>query len=648
MSLFGAYVKLKRKSFWVIRYVEISQEGNFTYRDKKDDKQIKAEYKLKNCKIKELFTNNGQAIQILHGDETIKIITQTDQDHKRFLQSLSQIQYQSESKSDILFQDSFLKQQQSPSIFIQQSKPPTFQPDLDFTRQDFGEDVKILAKQFINKFESNKSILIDISDGVLIYKQEQLETITENKQSTINQLTLKCQNLSILYLVAMSILLFFLISFIIYFFLTFIENQAYIHSIILTINVILLPFVFRDKQQKKNKINSFITKGICYMNFDYNALVYLITRNDIRKEWNPNLLSFKANHPFLTLNYVNSVIEKFQQAVFVDENSFYIVEYYQQQILRIFVIKYLFEEENIEIKCIASNSQIHILPCLKQFVKQQKLNPKSFLFEYQTSKTQIDQVSVFQSEINNKSPQQKQYEEPTSEIITSQVLPIQQIQTIPIQINPPLQSYPPEFQKYFDITQQAKQLLESIYPLNPQWQIQSEKQGFVIHTRYDENSGQTMSRGEGIVPYSIEQIYDIIEKVEKRGDYDSLFDSGYMHKKLDQDTGILYQRFKTIKIVVKSRDFVLVSRVFREESKWIIVAKSIEYPEIPPIKESVRGELKIAGWVLQKTPSGTKACFITMVDPKGSIPAAIVASSAKEQGLCVEKVKNLLDKRNKK
>lgn len=34
-----------------------------------------------------------------------------------------------------------------------------------------------------------------------------------------------------------------------------------------------------------------------------------------------------------------------------------------------------------------------------------------------------------------------------------------------------------------------------------------------------------MSRGEGILPYSIEEIFEIIEKVEKRGDYDSLFDS---------------------------------------------------------------------------------------------------------------------------
>jgi hypothetical protein len=34
-----------------------------------------------------------------------------------------------------------------------------------------------------------------------------------------------------------------------------------------------------------------------------------------------------------------------------------------------------------------------------------------------------------------------------------------------------------------------------------------------------------MSRGEGFIPYPIEDVFAIIEKVEKRGDYDSLFDS---------------------------------------------------------------------------------------------------------------------------
>lgn len=62
----------------------------------------------------------------------------------------------------------------------------------------------------------------------------------------------------------------------------------------------------------------------------------------------------------------------------------------------------------------------------------------------------------------------------------------------------------------------------------------------MIHTRFDEATGQTMSRGEGILPYTIQEIFEIIEKVEKRGDYDSLFDSGYMVKRLDGDTGIVY------------------------------------------------------------------------------------------------------------
>ncbi|CAK84664.1 unnamed protein product (macronuclear) [Paramecium tetraurelia] len=647
MSLFGAYVKLKRKSFWVIRYVEISSDGIFTYRDKKEDRQIKAEYKLRNCKIKELLTNNGSSLQICHSDESIKIITYTESEHKRLLQSLTQIKYQSESKFESQFQESFLKQQ-SPSINIQQTKSPIFQPDQDLIKQDFGEEVRTLAKQYIKKFESHQSILFDINDGVLIYKQQQPEMISQDNLSKFDQLFLKCQNLSIRNLIAISTLLFFLISIIIYYFLTLVENQKYTHSIILTINFILLPFVFKQKKYKKEKPKPFIVQGVCYMNFDYNSLVYLMTRNDIRKEWNPNLLAINAQNNIMTLSYTNQVIERFQQAIFVDQASFFIVEYYQQQILRLFIIKYLFEEDNIEIKCLAQNTQIHLLPCLKQFVKQQKQNPKSILFEYQTQKAQIEQPSIIQSEILTKSPKYTQADESTQEIIQSQIQPISQFQPQPIQVSPPKQSYPPEYQKYFDITLEAKKLLESVYPLNPSWQVQSEKGGFIIHTRFDENSGQTMSRGEGIVPYSMEQMYEIIEKVEKRGDYDSLFDSGYMHKKIDQDTGILYQRFKTIKIVVKSRDFVLVSRVFREENKWIIVAKSIEYPDIPPIKDSVRGELKIAGWVLQKMEQGTKACFITMVDPKGSIPTAIVASSAKEQGLCVEKVKNLLDKRNKK
>lgn len=47
------------------------------------------------------------------------------------------------------------------------------------------------------------------------------------------------------------------------------------------------------------------------MNFDYNSLVYLMTKNDIRKEWYPNLLSINIQNNCLNINYTNSLIERF-------------------------------------------------------------------------------------------------------------------------------------------------------------------------------------------------------------------------------------------------------------------------------------------------------------------------------------------------
>lgn len=83
---------------------------------------------------------------------------------------------------------------------------------------------------------------------------------------------------------------------------------------------------------------------------------------------------------------------------------------------------------------------------------------------------------------------------------------------------------PPEVQKYLDITNKARKYLEDFYN-SPGWQQQSSASGFVVSTKTDEATGLTLSRGEGIIPYTYEQIYAIIEKVDRRGDYDPLFDS---------------------------------------------------------------------------------------------------------------------------
>ena len=47
------------------------------------------------------------------------------------------------------------------------------------------------------------------------------------------------------------------------------------------------------------------------MNIDYNALVYVLTRMDVRKEWTPNLLLLDNDNNHITALYQDKEVEKF-------------------------------------------------------------------------------------------------------------------------------------------------------------------------------------------------------------------------------------------------------------------------------------------------------------------------------------------------
>jgi len=42
-----------------------------------------------------------------------------------------------------------------------------------------------------------------------------------------------------------------------------------------------------------------------------------------------------------------------------------------------------------------------------------------------------------------------------------------------------------------------------------------------------------------------------------------------------------------------------------------MVAKSIEYEECPPLKDAIRGDIEVAGWILEPCDGGTMATYIT-------------------------------------
>ena len=96
--------------------------------------------------------------------------------------------------------------------------------------------------------------------------------------------------------------------------------------------------------------------------------------------------------------------------------------------------------------------------------------------------------------------------------------------------------------------------------------------------------------------------------------------------------------------VISGRDFIICSKTFDDEEIWYAIGTSIELPTHPPIKGVVRGEVKLAGWILEKKEGGTQCTFITFVDPKGSLPIKAINMVATVQGEVVEKIKKLLDK----
>jgi LEA14-like dessication related protein len=62
----------------------------------------------------------------------------------------------------------------------------------------------------------------------------------------------------------------------------------------------------------------------------------------------------------------------------------------------------------------------------------------------------------------------------------------------------------------------------------------------------------------------------------------------------------MYQKYKDMFFVVSSRDFVILSRRIRNGNTMWIVGTSIEHPGKPPVKSTVRGDLKIGGWLLEE------------------------------------------------
>ena len=104
---------------------------------------------------------------------------------------------------------------------------------------------------------------------------------------------------------------------------------------------------------------------------------------------------------------------------------------------------------------------------------------------------------------------------------------------------------------------------------------------------------------------------------------------------------VYYERYKG-SWPVAGRDFVTVGMVHREEGRIFWAYKSIGYP-YPEVKNVVRGEVKIGGFILEGVEGDkTKVTYISDVDLKGDIPGFMKKQVDEEEGALVGHLKELM------
>ncbi|KAM3126939.1 hypothetical protein pb186bvf_020963 [Paramecium bursaria] len=201
----------------------------------------------------------------------------------------------------------------------------------------------------------------------------------------------------------------------------------------------------------------------------------------------------------------------------------------------------------------------------------------------------------------------------------------------------------------FELNQQVEDVMEDTLALvkklynNEGWVDSYVQNEVKIQVMPDPITGVYLTRGEGFIPHSQEQIHKLLEQVELRPEYDNKCASGYTVKVLNEKSRIFYQQFKGA-FLVQGRDLVVLQKTFIEGDIWYAVGKSIEVSELPPQQGLVRADLKVGAWILEKQGNGTNCIYITWADAKGSLPKSAVNMVRAQQGELVWRLKNYLNK----
>eukprot|EP00825_Cyclidium_porcatum_P033186 TRINITY_DN3524_c0_g1_i1.p1 TRINITY_DN3524_c0_g1~~TRINITY_DN3524_c0_g1_i1.p1 ORF type:complete len:244 (-),score=52.29 TRINITY_DN3524_c0_g1_i1:161-892(-) len=208
---------------------------------------------------------------------------------------------------------------------------------------------------------------------------------------------------------------------------------------------------------------------------------------------------------------------------------------------------------------------------------------------------------------------------------------------------------PQDKQAYLKTIKQTLETLKKEVELTPEngWKQSYDKKNVKGHKKEIKDSLPSI-RSEGVINFPAQTVIDLISDLNRRGQYDEIFDSGKVLEDIHKQLKIIYIKNKG-KLLVSGRDFVQLSYSEVANGVYYSVSQSIDYPQVPPAKGLVRADLRYGCWMIKPlTKDSCNVVFSVNIDIKGSVPDALKNHVLNLQTEKVGIIREYLEKANKK
>ncbi|EDR24305.1 phosphatidylcholine transfer protein, putative [Entamoeba dispar SAW760] len=172
------------------------------------------------------------------------------------------------------------------------------------------------------------------------------------------------------------------------------------------------------------------------------------------------------------------------------------------------------------------------------------------------------------------------------------------------------------------------------------WKVKQDKNGTKVLFRDAENEEILQVKLKTMALHDIpaEVLHDVVQDPAYRTEWDTSMKSERLIEQIDENTEIGYYSVK-MPFTIKNRDWVNMRSWWFNEDKslFIIINHSVEHEKAPVEKDFIRAKSLKTGYIIEKTPDGTKLSFFSWNAWNGWIPHWCVNKATKTMVAdCVE------------